>query len=107
MSATPQTTADKLAEKLATLVIQDCADIIPTSPSKNSIHALRFRIEKVKRNILTELSLASLLADRERVKELESALCFFASVIKSGERWSDVCEAVFNKAITTPMKGGK
>jgi len=33
----------------------------------------------------------------EEVSELETAVFFFASVIKSGEEWSDKCEAMMNK----------
>jgi len=34
-----------------------------------------------------------------RVAELERCLAFFASVIKSGEPWTETCEAEYRKAV--------
>ena len=36
---------------------------------------------------------------RARVRTLEEAVCFFASVIKSGEAWSPTCEASLRRAL--------
>lgn len=45
--------------------------------------------------------LASVEADaKERERKLRTALSFFASVIKSGEPWSDTCQWFIDQAFT-------
>lgn len=38
----------------------------------------------------------------EQNKRMKSSIAFFSSVIKSGEKWSDVCETVYQQALSTP-----
>ncbi len=57
---------------------------------------------RIKRAVLDRPDLAdqsrSVQALMDHVERLSGCLAFFASVIKSGERWTETCQAEYDKA---------
>jgi hypothetical protein len=50
---------------------------------------------------LLKASLKQATKAEERVRALEEAVCFFSSVIKSGEPWTETCEQAKCRALST------
>jgi len=55
------------------------------------------RTIKVSKELERELTTAN-----EQIAELEKAVSFLSSCIKSGEQWTDTCEQVVDKALRNP-----
>lgn len=74
----------------------------------NSLKEMRQRAEAAETELKSEretesFTLYTLRAERDAVVNERTELCktvaFFASVIKSGEPWSDTCQTMYNNTI--------